>query len=476
MARLHPAITAHVQVPAFLGGDDPHVFALGLRTFAGAAGDAELHFVRGADAFVAVFQFHAEADAVADPVAAPGATDAGFRHPQRFGVGVAGFEARFNQLTPDLRQVVFLRAKQADALGAGDFGVQIEFTRDTAHGDQPFRRDFAASGARDHRVGAIFLNVGKEVVVGVLQRRVLRFEDVLIPAGGQQRADGRLTDLAAITLTVFFQQFVEGFNAFHADQVEQLLAGVSEVFAQVVVDLDALFRQFGIEHLRHQRDTTPAAGSGFGFRFQRRDGVAAFVDGGDQVAFTDVKAGADLRAVRQFIDADRRLAAAGVGRKDQRIRIFRQLDSVEHQLQQIAIVAGVADQHRAEQRFIVGADDQALINFFAFVEIDVATGARRTAVGIADPAHVHTQQLQLGAEVGAGEAVFTAEEMVDGHLGHFITRGDEAIHAVVPAGAFPDGVDIRVGGLAAIVDHDAAALGDRQPALGGQLIARADPG
>lgn len=58
---------------------------------------------------------------------------------------MAGFESRFNQLPPDLRQVVFLRAKQADALRAGDFGVQIEFTRDTAHGDQPFRRDFAAS-------------------------------------------------------------------------------------------------------------------------------------------------------------------------------------------------------------------------------------------------------------------------------------------------------------------------------------------
>ena len=97
-------------------------------------------------------------------------------------------------------------------------------------------------------------------------------------------------------------------------------------------------------------------------------------------------------------------------------------------------------------------------------------------MGIADPAHIHAQQLQLGAEVGAGEAVFTAEEMVDGHLGHFVARRDEAIHAVVPAGAFPDGVDVRVGSLAAIVDHDAAALGDRQPALGGQLIARADPG
>ena len=305
---------------------------------------------------------------------------------------------------------------------------------------------------------------------------MLRLEDVLIPAGGQQGTDGRLTDFTAVALTVFFQQLVEGFDAFHADQVEQLLTGVSEVFAQIVVDLDALFRQLGVEHLSDQRNAAPAAGPGFGFRFQRRHGVAAFVDSGDQVAFADVKAGADLRAVRQFIDADGRLAAAGVGREDQRIRVFRQLDGVEHQLQQIAVVAGVADQYRAEQRFVVGADDQALINFFAFVEIDVATGARRAAVGIADPAHVHTQQLQLGAEVGAGEAIFTAEEMVDGHLGHFIAGGDQTVDAVVPAGAFPDGIDIRIGGLAAIVDHDAAALGDRQPALGGQLIARADPG
>lgn len=259
--------------------------------------------MRGADAFVAVFQFDAEADAVADPVAAPGAADAGFRHPQRFGVGVAGFEARFNQLPPDLRQVVFLRAKQADALGAGDFGVQIEFTSDTAHGDQPFRGDFAARGARNDRVGAIFLDVGEEVVVGVLQRRVLRLEDVLIPAGGQQGADGWFTNFTAVALAVFGQQFVEGFDAFHADQVEQLLAGVSEVFAQVVVDLDALFRQLGVEHLGDQRDTAAAAGTGLGFRFQRRDGMAAFVNGGDQVAFADVKAGADLRAVRQFIDA-----------------------------------------------------------------------------------------------------------------------------------------------------------------------------
>ncbi|MDI5454271.1 hypothetical protein MJM04_28695, partial [Salmonella enterica subsp. enterica serovar Cerro] len=43
----------------------------------------------------------------AHAVAAPGAADAGFRHSQRFGVRVTGFEARFNQLTPDFRQIVY---------------------------------------------------------------------------------------------------------------------------------------------------------------------------------------------------------------------------------------------------------------------------------------------------------------------------------------------------------------------------------
>ncbi len=132
MARFHAAVAAHVQVPAFLGGDDADVFALRFGAFAGTAGDAELHFVRGADAFVAVFQRDAEADAVADAVAAPGAAHAGFRHAQRFGVRVAGFKAGGNQLTPDFRQVVLLRAKQADTLGAGDFGVEVVFPRDSA--------------------------------------------------------------------------------------------------------------------------------------------------------------------------------------------------------------------------------------------------------------------------------------------------------------------------------------------------------
>src|SRR5690606_33904907 len=164
----HPAVTADVQVPAFLGGDDTHVFTLRFRTFTGTAGDAELHFVRGTDAFIADFQLHAEAHAVAHTVAAPGAAHAGFRHTQRFGIRVTGFKARFNQLTPDFRQIIFLRTKQADTLGAGDFGVQVIFTGDTAHRDQPFRGDFTARRTWDHGVGAVFLDVRQEVIVGVL--------------------------------------------------------------------------------------------------------------------------------------------------------------------------------------------------------------------------------------------------------------------------------------------------------------------
>lgn len=116
MAWFHPAVTADVQVPAFFGGDNTNVFTLRFGTFTGTAGDAELHFVRGTDALVAVFQLHAEADAVAHAVAAPGAAHAGFRHTQRFGIRVAGFEACFNQLAPDFWQVVFLRPKQPDTL------------------------------------------------------------------------------------------------------------------------------------------------------------------------------------------------------------------------------------------------------------------------------------------------------------------------------------------------------------------------
>ena len=95
---------------------------------------------------------------------------------------------------------------------------------------------------------------------------------------------------------------------------------------------------------------------------------------------------------------------------------------------------------------------------------------------IANTAYVHAQQLQLGAHVCTGKRVFAAEDMVHGDLRHFVARRHQAVYAVVPAGAFADGVDIRIGGLAGVVDHDPAALRHGQTALGRQLVARTNTG
>ena len=66
-----------------------------------------------------------------------------------------------------------------------------------------------------------------------------------------------------------------------------------------MVDFDALFGQFGIQHLGDQRNTATAAGTGLGFRLDGGDGVAAHADRLDDIAFADVEAGADLRGFRQ---------------------------------------------------------------------------------------------------------------------------------------------------------------------------------
>ena len=58
-------------------------------------------------------------------------------------------------------------------------------------------------------------------------------------------------------------------------------------------------------------------------------------------------------ALSGSLSTDGRLAAGGVRREDQRVRVFRQLNGVQHQLEQVAEVAGVAHQHRPEQGFVV---------------------------------------------------------------------------------------------------------------------------
>ena len=162
-----------------------------------------------------------------------------------------------------------MRAEQADTLRAGDLGVQIKFAGDTADGHQAFRRDFAARRARDNGVGTVFLDVGQEVVVGILQRGMLRLEDIFVPAGSQQRATVGL-HFAAVAFSVFRQQLFKRFDAFHRMRWNSSLMEYAKCSHRLLLTSDTLFRQFGVEHLSHQRDTAAAAGTGFGFRLQRR--------------------------------------------------------------------------------------------------------------------------------------------------------------------------------------------------------------
>ena len=183
-----------------------------------------------------------------------------------------------------------------------------------------------------------------------------------------------------------------------------------------------------------------------------------------------------MRAVRQFINTDRRLTATRVRWQDQGIRVFRQLDSVQHQLQQVAVVAGIAHQYRTEQGFVVFADNQAFVDLFAFVEVNVATCARRATVRITNTAYVYAQQFQLGAKVCTFKGVFATKNMVNGDLRHFVAWCYQTKYTVVPACAFTDGVDIRIGSLAGIIYDDTPTRSNVQTTLGCQLIARTDTG
>ena len=95
---------------------------------------------------------------------------------------------------------------------------------------------------------------------------------------------------------------------------------------------------------------------------------------------------------------------------------------------------------------------------------------------VANTADVNAEQLQLGAQVCAFKGVFSFENMVNGNLRHFVARSDQTIHAVVPACAFADGIDVRVRSLAGVVNDDTAAWRDVKAALGCQFVAWTNTG
>ena len=234
--RLGAAVAADVEVVALLGGDQAEVLALGLGTFADAAGDGRLDLVRRADAPVALLDPDGEADGVLHAVAAPGRADAALDRAQRLAVGVAALEAGVDQLLPDVGQLLDRRAEQIDALAAGDLGVEAVLLGDLAQDDELLGRDLAAGNARHDRVRA---------------RRAGCWRGSGRWCPGASRGRSRMFSfhrLARIEATAGLQisqpwplpcaamQLVEGLDLLDLDDLEQLLPGVREVLAEVLVD------------------------------------------------------------------------------------------------------------------------------------------------------------------------------------------------------------------------------------------------
>src|SRR2546428_1369092 len=200
--RLHAAVAADVEVPAPLGGDDADVLALRLGALARAAGHRHLDLVRRAQATVAVLDVDRHGHRVLHAVAAPRIADAGLHRAQRFAIRMARLEAGIDEFLPDKRKLLDARAEEVDALRAGDFRVQAVALRHLAEHDQLVGRDLAARDARHDRVSAVLLQVGEEMIVGVLQRRMPGLEYHLVPAGGEDRGDRRFADVAAFAFSV----------------------------------------------------------------------------------------------------------------------------------------------------------------------------------------------------------------------------------------------------------------------------------
>ena len=94
---------------------------------------------------------------------------------------MAAFETGINETFPDVGQVLHLSTEHVDPLPAGDLGVEFVLLRRFADSQQLVGRDLAAGDSRNDRVRPAALHVGQKAVVGVLQRLVRVFQDVVIP-------------------------------------------------------------------------------------------------------------------------------------------------------------------------------------------------------------------------------------------------------------------------------------------------------
>ena len=421
------AVAADVEVPAVLGGDDAEVLAPGLGALAGAAGHRRLDLVRCPQSAVAQLECDGEPDRVLHPVAAPGRADAGLHGAQRLAVRVARLEAGVDQPAPDVGQLLDPRAEQVDPLPAGDLRVETEVAGHLADHDQLVRGDLAAGYPRHHRVGAVALDVGQEVVVGVLQRGLLAVEDVPVAERGQDRGHHGLADVAAASGAVSGDQGRE-----RADPRTRIRSNSScreyAKCSQSAVDC-----------------ATPAsASSDLSSGTQEPQVVPARVHA--LTAGTSCAPVADRRpapaslVTRCSCTPARRRAAPRPGRRRTGSRPACRAPA--RRPRPAADAYADASPTRMPPSSVRASSVSASLAYRPWAGSAYTTSSG--PVGRAEAGHVDAEQLELGRRVGAAERRVAAEQPVDDDVGHRVAGGDQAVAAAVDGGALTDREDRRV--------------------------------
>ena len=134
------------------------------------------------------------------------------------------------------------------------------------------------------------------------------------------------------------------------------------------------------------------------------------------------------------------------GAENQLFGCVGQRGAAAHDLRELGVVVGVADQDAAEQTRAIFADDELLVDALHEVLVEDARAARRVGERIAEACYVDAEELELRGEIRALEARRAVPgENAGQDARHFVAGRDEAVEDVGVQGAFTDGAD---GGVA----------------------------
>ena len=143
--------------------------------------------------------------------------------------------------------------------------------------------------------------------------------------------------------------------------------------------------------------------------------------------------------------------------------------------QERAVVGGVADQDAAQEPGPVAVEDQLFVHSLKRVLERDAPRLGRVREVLAEAGDVHTHQLELGGQVGAGEGAVGAGEVGRQGVRHLVTGRHQPVDHAPVQRDLADGEDVGVAGAQRVIDDHAAARADLEPAGPGQLVAGLDP-